>query len=549
VKEEGAVKEEAVKKEAAGAGAMGSEKHAEFKQEKGERERERPGPCSRERERMHLTAHARGERREGGEGGCGRAGGGGGEGGSGGRGEGGWKGGGGEGGARGGDGGENKCGAEGARGGRCTSASSEYFQRRDGVGKIGGSRRPSSSRRRDAGEGGRGGGGKEGDVTSSRVAAPRKPPPPPPSDSDAWCPEAGSGSRRGGVVAGGANKGAREGRRGSPGSPVPVPVCRLSAEISGLLREPIGGGGARRASPLMLQLIEAAAKGNWNKGNKSVEKLLQKNIDWKDFFAFDSDGDTVLHAAILEGSKHKHSVDIVKALLTHLNSIPRIGPQLAKELANTPTDDKELRQSPLILLMTGAAHRDEELADTERAFKLGNLLLDHGANPLYKDKEGNWTFLHWAVGMTEDEDGESTPPWQVSRTATLLSHLFQHECLCGVSEQLIFAEDKKGRTAMDVMLLNQDHNMSPVFDFLLRAVSRARALAYLTDSIKKRIIGGNKRVLGPGSQAPGETVYDTRIEYLRETSKSNVCQRNLSAGKHSSPLLSVAQSFLDEQPP
>ena len=39
------------------------------------------------------------------------------------------------------------------------------------------------------------------------------------------------------------------------------------------------------------------------------------------------------------------------------------------------------------------------------------------------------------------------------------------------------------------------------------------------------------------------------IEYLRETSKSNVCQRNLSAGKHSSPLLSVAQSFLDEQPP
>ena len=38
MKEEGAVKEEAVKKEAAGAGAMGSRKHAEFKQEKGERE-------------------------------------------------------------------------------------------------------------------------------------------------------------------------------------------------------------------------------------------------------------------------------------------------------------------------------------------------------------------------------------------------------------------------------------------------------------------------------------------------------------------------------
>ena len=160
---------------------------------------------------------------------------------------------------------------------------------------------------------------------------------------------------------------------------------------------------AGRSSKEALNLIELAAKGTSAAKHRIVDLLARSNQSI-DVFSTDADGDNALHSCIVEGSKSAHAVGIVEALLRH-------EPGLARAITQDP---EGYAQSPLIHLMTGAAHRHPQLADAARACRIGLLLLDAGAEPLYKDGEGGWTFLHWAAGMSLED--ELTDRLQVSAT-------------------------------------------------------------------------------------------------------------------------------------
>ena len=128
--------------------------------------------------------------------------------------------------------------------------------------------------------------------------------------------------------------------------------------------------------------------------------------------------------AILE-ARTPNSVKIVEALLNHDRG-------QARALANFPTQTK-LKQSALIFLVSGSAHRHEGLWNPDVAVGIGELLLDHGANCMYQDSHG-WTFLHWALSL--DDDGKRrvrTAGDQVHRTVELLTRLLGTYTWCHTS--------------------------------------------------------------------------------------------------------------------
>jgi hypothetical protein len=134
-----------------------------------------------------------------------------------------------------------------------------------------------------------------------------------------------------------------------------------------------GGVATRSTEGGAASLIKAAADGSLRR----FRQYLDRDPDM-DLFVVDKEGDTALHSVLVEGSKSADSITIVETLL-----------KLNPKLANYPTQDNNgHRHSPLICLMTGAAHRGEKFVgelpgDVSVAIRIGLLLLHHGADPMY----------------------------------------------------------------------------------------------------------------------------------------------------------------------
>jgi len=153
----------------------------------------------------------------------------------------------------------------------------------------------------------------------------------------------------------------------------------------------------------------------------------------------------------------------------------------------------------------------------------------------YRDKEGGWTFLHWAVGMMEGER-ENEDIFQVQRTTGLLCALFKHQKLKGPREaqRLILARDDFSRTAVDIIFLSQNEPMAPVVRLLLELLPREEVTKFLTDPLKKPITGGDNQVIGD-QNAP------TRLQFLVNT---HTCTGNKCGKTNDCCLFRVAQTLL-----
>eukprot|EP01044_Picomonas_judraskeda_P004298 COSAG03_NODE_376_length_8389_cov_5.712666_3_plen_855_part_00 len=156
---------------------------------------------------------------------------------------------------------------------------------------------------------------------------------------------------------------------------------------------------------------------------KEVKRLLSDPS--VDVTAYDRDGDNCLMVALTE-ARWTVAIDIVSAILTK-------NPALAKSVSCAYTSKEgvpvDCRHSTLIVLVQGAAFRDRH-ADTSRAITLAEKLLDAGADPVYQDSDGGWTFLHWAVDLGNSKSVKTTRAQQ-KRTKEFLSAIFQHKRLLG----------------------------------------------------------------------------------------------------------------------
>jgi len=180
-------------------------------------------------------------------------------------------------------------------------------------------------------------------------------------------------------------------------------------------------------------------------------------------------GDNALTAAVLEAKSSAHA-DIVKALLDH-------EPSLA-----CSTVQHEFRYSALIHLMTGAAFLDDvdgAFADADRAIRIGSMLLDAGANPMYTDKEGGYTFLHWSLGI--DHPGVEAQETNSERTLHVVQTLFQHPRIARCKEQLVLAKDVMGLTIIDNLIIRRNDDLAPFLLFLLQQIAGEKAHKLLTE--------------------------------------------------------------------
>lgn len=248
---------------------------------------------------------------------------------------------------------------------------------------------------------------------------------------------------------------------------------------------------AQALAPIRLPVVVAAAQGKL----KEVQAMLQSDGDI-DLLDVDSEGYNALHAAITE-AKHPDSVLLVKTLLEH------------EPLLATAVRADDFKYSPLISLVAGAAVRGQQ-ADTDRACQIGELLLSYGADPMYRDAEGGWTFLHWSVDMTNSSESgvavEKTPRRVRERLETLLSRLFEHDGLKTRLEELIMIKDFRGRDAMDFILLNQDDELASVLGILWQKLGTRKVIEWLQDVPRFTVpLPGSKR----GKQ-------QKRCEYLEQ---------------------------------
>ena len=123
---------------------------------------------------------------------------------------------------------------------------------------------------------------------------------------------------------------------------------------------------------------------------------------------------------------------------------------------------------------------------------------------------------------------------QAERTLVVFQGLFQHAALRRHVDDLILSRDDYGLTVLDMIILNEDAELSATFSFLLQQLSPGRAARFLSEKIGKRGLSGHS---GRTQIRPGQT----RLQFLEESSRG--CEKCPSNYLHPYCLRSAAENL------